>query len=140
MNRNRLQLCLLVLLALPTLVQAQFDYITNNGAITITGYDGTDSNVVIPDTTNGYPVTAIGEDAFAGDNILTIVIPNSVTNVGDGAFADCNGLTDATIPDSVTSIGNDAFVDCSGLTNVTIGNNVISIGDEAFSECSDWRV
>ncbi len=68
--------------------------------------------------------------------ITDLVIPNSVTSIGELAFRDCSGLTSITIPNSVTSIGNYAFDGCSGLTSVTIGNSVTSIGDFAFSWCS----
>ncbi len=63
------------------------------------------------------------------------VIPNGVTSIGYGAFADCDGLTSITIPNSVASIGNDAFWCCSELTSVTIGNSVTSIGSSAFNSC-----
>jgi hypothetical protein len=69
------------LLALPMLAQAQFTFTTNNGAITITGYNAAAGlNVVIPATTNGYPVTGIKADAFLESSITTVTIPNSVTN------------------------------------------------------------
>ena len=55
---------MLSLLALPVVVQAQFTFTTNNGAITITGYTGTGGDVTIPSSTNGYPVTVIGSGAF----------------------------------------------------------------------------
>ena len=70
-----------------------------------------------------------------GKLITDLVIPNSVTSIGDSAFSDCYGLTSVTIPYSVTSIGEGAFAGCSGLTSVTIGNSVTSIGDSAFSDC-----
>ena len=66
----------------------------------------------------------------------TIVIPNSVTSIGKGAFAYCIGLTTVTIPNSVTSIGSSAFAGCTGLTTVTIGNSVTSIGGRAFENCT----
>ena len=70
-----------------------------------------------------------------GEEVKALVIPNSVTSIGDYAFSGCSGLTDVTIPNSVTSIGKNAFYDCSGLTEVTIPNSVTSIGDYAFYGC-----
>jgi hypothetical protein len=63
-------------------------------------------------------------------------ISNSVTNIGDEAFAVCTSLTNVTIPNSVTSIGIDAFRNCFRLTNVTIPNSVTNIGNDAFGACN----
>ena len=49
-----------------------------------------------------------------------IIIPDSVTSIGDNAFAWCTGLTSVTIPNSVTSIGDEAFSGCSGLTSLKV--------------------
>jgi len=65
-----------------------------------------------------------------------VVIPNSVTYIGESTFADCSGLTNINIPDSVTSIDRFAFSACSGLTNINIPDSVTSIGESAFSGCS----
>ena len=70
-----------------------------------------------------------------GELVTDLVIPDSVTSIGDYAFRNCTGLTSVTIPNSVTSIGEDAFRNCTSLTSVTIGNNVISIGNYAFADC-----
>ena len=114
-------LSLLLLLALPVVAQAQFTFTTNSGAITITAYTGSGGAVTIPATTNGYPVTSIGDNAF-GDvfSLTSVTIPNSVTNIGGGAFFYCSSLTSVTIPNSVTSIGEEAFSFCDSLTNITV--------------------
>ena len=68
-------------------------------------------------------------------NLESIIIPNSVTVIGDYAFSDCKGLTSITIPNSVTLICDFAFAYCSGLTSITIPNSVTSIRDSAFRFC-----
>jgi hypothetical protein len=133
---NRL-LPMLLLLALPAAMEAQFNYTTNNGAITITKYTGSGGAVTIPSTTNGLPVTSIGDAAFEDCTSLTnVTIPNGVTNIGNAAFMHCTGLIGITIPNSVTSIGDLAFEVCSSLTGVTVGTNVTSLGDSAFWYCT----
>jgi len=128
---------MLVLLSLPVTVRAQFSFITNNGAITITGYSGTNPVVVIPSSISGLPVTSIGYGAFSRHFSLTsVTTPNSVTNIGGEAFRLCTGLTSANIPDSVTSIGPSAFSNCYGLTSANIPDSVTSIGPSAFFSCS----
>ena len=82
-------------------------------------------------------VTTIGDDAFAYCSGLTsVTIPNSVTTIGESAFYYCSGLTSITIPNSVTTIGESAFYYCSGLTSITIPNSVTTIGGWAFKGCS----
>ena len=65
----------------------------------------------------------------------TYTIAESVTEIGDGAFYDCSGMTGVTIPNSVTTIGEEAFYYCSGLNTVTIPASVTQVGDDAFSSC-----
>ena len=60
------------------------------------------------------------------------IIPNTVTEIGVLAFANCIGLTSITIPSSVDSIRNLAFVGCTGVTSITIPSSVDCIGSGAF--------
>ncbi len=128
---------LLLLFLLPAAAQAQFNYTTGNGSITITRYTGRGGMVAIPGTIKGLPVTSIGDGAFDGcTNLLGGTIPDSVTRIGSGAFANCTSLAGLTIPDSVISIGDGAFWKCTNLTSIVISDSVTSIGKDAFFECA----
>ena len=129
-------LSLVLLLGLPTVVQAQFTYAFNNGTITITGCGGCGGAVVIPSTISGYLVTGMGDYAFEDrTNLTSVTIPDNVTNIGFQAFFNCTSLTSVTIPSSVTSMGDNVFGDCSSLTSVIIPNNFTSIGTWMFDSC-----
>jgi hypothetical protein len=144
-------LALLLALALPSLLEAQLSYTTNNGAITITGYSGCDSGsngaVVIPDAIDGLPVTSIQDRAFYDCTGLTsVAIPGSVTNIGAEAFAFCNVSAVAVDPQNpVYSDVNGVLFDKGQTTLVeypggacgsyAIPGGVTSIGDSAFARC-----
>ena len=101
----------------------------------MTFYDCGLTEVVIPNT-----VTSIGNAAFRKCRDLTeVTIPNSVTSIGSSAFMSCSGLTEVTIPNSVTSIGTDAFDHCSALTEITIPNSVTSISYGTFTGCEELK-
>ena len=90
------------------------------------------TSITIPNS-----VTEIGEKAFRGcSNLTSVTIPDSVTEIGEGAFYGCTSLTFITIPDSVRKIGEDAFSGCENLTSITIPGSVKKIGYRAFSGCS----
>ena len=124
----------LLFLGVATSVHAQFTYTTNNGTITITGYTGTNSAVIIPSTIDGLPVSDIGTNAFQGTALTSVTIPDSVVDIASIAFCFCGALTNVTIPDSVTSIGAYAFL-VTGLTNVTIPDSVTNLGAGVFEGC-----
>lgn len=114
-------------------------YNRNSEGYTVLGGTCKDSHVVIPDTHNNLPVTAIGADAFLNcSTIKTVEIPDTVTTIEARAFYG-SGLTNIVIPDSVTSIGMFAFDYCNKLTDVTISCNVKNISNGVFASC-DLRI
>ena len=81
-------------------------------------------------------VSSIGDGAFAGSTSLTsVTIPDSVTQIGHEAFAGCENLTDITIPDGVTSLDSTFWL-CSSLKSVTIPDSITDIGGMAFAGCT----
>ncbi len=81
-------------------------------------------------------VKRIGSNSFASSSLTKVIIPNSVTSIGRGAFYLCFSLTSVVIPDSVASIESFTFYHCNSLNSLTIGNSVKSIGISAFYFCS----
>jgi hypothetical protein len=100
--------------------EAQFNYTTNNGVITITRYTGSNGIVMVPDAINGYTVTTIGGSAFESTSVGTVVLPNSITNIQYEAFLYCAKLTNVTIPSSVIQVQNFAFLGCPLLDNIAV--------------------
>ena len=110
--------------------------------------DTSETEIVIPDTYDGKPVTSIGERAFYrsflstaanGDElpkITSITLPDTITTIGKEAFANNTELTSLNIPDSVTFIGAGAFYDCRSLTSINIPKGVTTIKEGTFYGCS----
>lgn len=138
-----------------------FTYSLSGGEATITGYTGTDMNVVIPESINdggiNYRVTAIDISVFYGLLITSVVIPtgvqviplnefamctslnsvvfsqpSSLTGIDLAAFNGCTSLTELNIPDGITSVGNKAFLDCSGLSRVYFWGDMPAFGTQVF--------
>ncbi len=138
---------------------AEFAYLNSGGTIKITKYLGEGGDVVVPDSIDGSPVTAIGSYAFMNCRSVTnLTIPESVTVIETGAFLMCQGLRSLglpshltsieeallqgcghleslMIPEGVTNIGAVAFNGCDSLTNVIVPDNVLSVGANAFYGC-----
>lgn len=136
----------------------------SEGEYTVSGIGTcTDTEILIPTTYNGLPVVSVEASAFLNNTAITsVVLPDSITSIGEKAFNGCESLTSVlfgknsqlssigpgafnycyslesiTIPESVTNIGSDAFYYCCGLRSVTFGENsqLTSIGDGAFNWC-----
>ena len=77
----------------------------------------------------------IGDYAFEYCTTYAFNIPSSVTEIGEGAFNNCEYITDIVIPEGIKAIKSSAFSDCDHLTSVTLPDGVESIGDGAFYYC-----
>ena len=122
-------------------------------------------NLIIPNVVTyegvDYNVTSIGDDAFSTVNIVSLVIPENIRQIGASAFKGCTKLKDLTInttqittipgycfykcpissislPNNITTIGDYAFSE-TNLTEITLPNSVTSIGDYAFANCTELK-
>ena len=113
-------------------VAEKLDYDTMKGT-----YKG---DIVIPSqiTYEGttYMVTTIGAYSFYNcQELLSVSIPNGVTQISDGAFG-LSGIKSIDIPESVATIGQGAFQTCKYLERISLPRKIEDIGNAAFSECS----
>lgn len=131
-------------------------------------YNGREEKIEVPEKAGGVPVTVITSGAFSWfsvfdslgyDPVKEVILPDTVTELGDWtfsscfelekiklpaglkkigacAFAQCRSLKEITLPDTVESIGKCAFACCSSLTELKIPEGVSSIGTGAFMLCS----
>ncbi len=119
-----------------------------DGTLIITRYKGTRTVVEVPEKIGKSTVTAIGNRAFstgqarlkfeqseARRNITKITLPETVTEIGEGAFFDCFELREVNIPRGVKEIKANTFAACKSLSELDIPEGVKSIGDSAFSNC-----
>ena len=105
----------------PSPSDGDWTYTVDGGAATVTGYNGNDANLIVPSTLGGYPVKAIGDEAFYGEYYIdTITFPDSLESIGAKAFYNSGLVGKVTIPASVKSIGTYAFSYCSYITEFSV--------------------
>ena len=109
------------------------DFVIKDGVVT--KYVGNGGDVVIPDG-----VVEIGDWAFCHSKITSIVIPESVTNLGVGTFIRCESLKSITLPNSICEIHDDVFCCCSSLTEIVVPNSVTKLGERVFDDCTSLSV
>ncbi len=143
-----------------------FSYTIENDEVTITGYSGPGGVLLLPDTLEGYPVTAIGDFAFSGYRLTYVRLPDTLQRIGryafawnnslsyvsfgpslktidEYAFASC-GLQEVFLPEGLTTLGEGAFAYSDSLTDVTFGPDLKAIAPSTFFLCNslsgvhDW--
>ena len=107
----------------------------DKSGITISDYNGTDTNVFMPSYIYDYPIIAIGESAFASTKIVNVAIPDTVKEIGPATFSSCKYIESITLPKGITSIGKRTFNSCEKLKTIFIPDTVKEIGQEAFAYC-----
>lgn len=108
--------------------------IQEDGTAAFAGFNGR-GDLRVPETIDGYTVTAIADGACYWNSALESVhIPATVKTIGDGAFAWCGFLKDVSIRPGVTSIGDQAFMN-TGIAGITLPDTITHIGASVLSNC-----
>lgn len=99
----------------------QFEYTVGKDGVTITRFAGNASCAVVPGFIDGTEVTAIGKKAFLSKKFLRkLILPDSVREIGDWAFAYCDGLESVTLPSGRVKFGKSVFLECGSLKRIEI--------------------
>ena len=147
---------------LPEIIETEdgFVYYVMDGEAYLLAYEGTATEVTVPDEVNGYDVLHVLEAFRSNTTITKVTLPSNLKTIGAYSFYNCTKLTsvnfpsslvtvgayafygctslvsDVVIPQGVKVIGFYAFYNCNKITNLTISNGVETIGEYAFSNCS----
>ena len=121
------------------LSKMDYDYsykILNDGTLRLYQYEGTDTNIVVPDTIDGRKVTVLGNSTFQyctqASDIESVTLPDSLTTIEKNAFYNCEKFKSVTIPQNVSSIGLAAFVE--GLSESSLTEIKVDPENPYFSE------
>ena len=139
----------------------EYDLNKEGTGVIIEKYKGKATDVIIPSVIEDFPVVTLGNQAFLESSIVSVVIPDSVTDIYGGAFESCKSLQKVTLPKNLVYIGRKCFAYCSllkeitlpeglkkiyeeafkysGLESITIPNSILIIDCEAFQECKNLK-
>lgn len=139
----------------------EYDLNKEGTGVIIEKYKGKATDVIIPSVIEDFPVVTLGGSAFNKSNIVSVVIPDSVTELYGECFANCKSLQKVTLPKNLVYIAGECFACCSllkeitlpeelkeiygdafeysGLESISIPNSVLVIGSEAFRECRNLK-
>ena len=120
-----------------TFASSDFSYTLDaNGNATITAYNGTESNLTIPNIIDGHVVSTIGEHAFDesrnstnGSIIKNLVISEGIIIIDGWAFTGCENLESVKLPESLTKLDWQIFLGCAKLSNINIPKKLTYLGN-----------
>ena len=138
--KHRIIAALLVLAALlsflPTVhaAQGELTYTVQDGHATVTGtVEAPVGQLVIPETIDGYPVTAIANGAFIGSNELISVVIQAKVDRLERVFTDCLSLSEVILPEGLVRLEG-TFRGCSQLAELTLPSTVRYLGSDTFAD------
>lgn len=111
---------------------SDFAYTADGGEVTITDYVGTSEHVLIPSAIDGLPVTALADKAFYEKHVTTVVVPDSVTEIGDLCFSGDNYLVSLKLPDGLAELPYGALESCFRLIDFDLPQGLKKISASAL--------
>lgn len=132
-----ISLFIIILGNIKTFAASDFSYTLDaNGNATITAYNGTESNLTIPNVIDGHAVSTIGAHAFDesrnstnGSAIKNLVISEGITIIDGWAFTGCENLESVKLPESLAKLDWQIFLGCAKLSNINIPKKLTTLGN-----------
>ena len=115
-------------------------YTSSGTSATITGVENYPKHLVVPSALAGFTVRTIGNSAFGCKEIVSVVLPSTITSIGGDAFIYCYSLESIELPDSITWIDHSAFHQCRSLRHIRIPEHVTQLSYDTFTDCGalEW--
>ena len=118
------------------LISGGFEYKVHGDEVEIVSYNGTETDLVIPEKVKGITVTSIGYAAFRKCPLKNVELPEGLKTIGESAFSDCKSLVEVNFPSTLETIGDTAFYNCESLSSsVRFPDSLTTIGESAFENC-----
>lgn len=143
---KKIILCLFILIATTSKAQqiATIDgikYILDNeNALIMQQPETLSGDIIIPETVvyneKTYIVNNVGDHAFSGTKIKSIILPNSVSTLGYSCFDNCSNLTSVILSNQIKSLKGSCFSNCTSLVSITLPNNITEVGEHCFYRCT----
>lgn len=116
----------------------RYEPIAGSDSVRITSFSEPYRTMMLPNTINGFCVSAVGDGVFASlssEDVARIIVPETITEIGANAFSECSGIEFA-VKGKLTLVGEKAFFACDGLKEIAFGEGLLRIGSEAFAGTS----
>lgn len=120
-----------------------YTYKVNNNKAVIVKYNGTEEDVVIPETVGGYDVVYLASAFANNDYVVSVKTPSTLKTIGyfwySHTFEDCDNLKSITLNEGLEEIGLQSFKDCTSLESITIPDSVTFMADSIFWNCPSLK-
>ena len=111
-------------------------------SVRIISYNGSENEITVPETINGYPVTIISGSAFMNSNITSITLHEGISTIESFAFKNCSELSQVNLPSTLINIGQQVFSGTPNLTEILFpnGSDYYAVENGALIEQNDREI